>query len=122
MQKKHLGLIAVVALGVAAGFWWTRHSRDAGRPNQPSSPPPAVARTSSAIMPASTPAAPKPEVAIQDHRTIDFSSGKPVVKDSTEDRAAIDAAVKEMDAAAANITFAPTPPSATAAPAPRPGK
>jgi hypothetical protein len=44
-------------------------------------------------------------VPIQDGKTIDFSSGTPVVKDSPADRAAMDAAVKEMDAAAKDVTF-----------------
>lgn len=51
----------------------------------------------------------RPEVPIQDRKTIDFSSGKPVVKDSAAEQAAIDRAVKQMDAAAAGVTFGPTP-------------
>ena len=46
---------------------------------------------------------------IQEGKTIDFSSGKPVVKESTDDKAVIDAAKKEMDEATKNITFEPTP-------------
>lgn len=49
-----------------------------------------------------------PTVKIEDGKTIDFSSGKPVVKDSAEDRKAIDAAVKEMDEASKGITFGPS--------------
>jgi|SRR5882724_3443661 len=51
---------------------------------------------------------PTPEVPIQDGKTIDFSTGKPIVKDSAEERAIIDAAVKEMDAASKDATFIPT--------------
>ncbi len=40
-----------------------------------------------------------------DLQTIDFSSGKPVVKDSPEDKAAIDAAVKDMAEATKDVTF-----------------
>lgn len=54
-------------------------------------------------------ATPKP-VAIEDGKTIDFSSGKPVVKDDAADRAALEKAKREMDEAAANVTFAPTKP------------
>jgi len=58
--------------------------------------------------------APHPEVAIQDGKTIDFSSGKPVVKDSAKEKAAIDKAVKEMEAAAKDVIFSsPTAPPAT---------
>lgn len=53
-------------------------------------------------------AAPLPEVEIQDGKTIDFSTGKPVVKNSAEEQAIIDAAVKEMDAAAKDVSFGPT--------------
>jgi hypothetical protein len=47
-------------------------------------------------------------VSIQDNKTIDFSSGKAVVRDSSQDKAIIDQAVKEMDAATKDITFGPT--------------
>lgn len=57
-----------------------------------------------------------PEVPIQNGKTIDFSSGKPVVKDEAKDKAAIDQAVAAMDAATKNVTFtpkaAPTPSTA----------
>jgi hypothetical protein len=48
-------------------------------------------------------------VPIQDGKTIDFSDGTPVIKDSPADRAAMDAAVKEMDAAAKDVTFPAEP-------------
>jgi len=44
-----------------------------------------------------------------ERQTIDFSSGKPVVKNSPEDQAAVDAAVKEMAEAAKDVTFEATP-------------
>ncbi len=63
------------------------------------------------------PAAPRPTVAIQDGKTIDFSSGRPVVKDDAKQKATIDKAVREMDEAVKDITFtsptAPTPVSPT---------
>jgi hypothetical protein len=52
------------------------------------------------------------EVAIQDGKTIDYSSGKPVVKDTEKEKAAIEKAVKEMDEAAKGVTFrSPQPPA-----------
>lgn len=55
-----------------------------------------------------------PPVTIEDGKTIDFSSGKPVVKDSTKEKAAIDAAVKEIDEATKGVSFGPlTAPSET---------
>jgi hypothetical protein len=61
---------------------------------------------------------PKPDlVEIQDGKTIDFSSGLPIIKDSEKDKAALDRAVKEMEAAAASVSFsAPQTPAAEAKP------
>lgn len=57
--------------------------------------------------------APHPEVAIQDGKTIDFSSGNPVVKDSAKEKDAIEKAVKDMEEAAKGVIF--TTPSASPA-------
>ncbi len=58
-----------------------------------------------------------------DGAAIDFSSGRPVVKNTPADRAAVDRAVKEMEAAAKEVTFAPTKPAgAEKPPAEKPGK
>lgn len=55
--------------------------------------------------------APPAPVPIQDGKTIDFSSGSPVVKDSAADKASLDRTVREMDAASSTVTFKaePTP-------------
>lgn len=54
-----------------------------------------------------------PEIVIQDGTTIDFSSGKPVIKDTAKEKASIEKAVKEMEEAAQGVTFtSPTPPAA----------
>lgn len=53
---------------------------------------------------------PPPVVAIEDGKTIDFSSGRAEVRDEAADRAAIEKAQREMDEATANVTFAPTKP------------
>jgi maltose-binding protein MalE len=57
--------------------------------------------------------APHPEVAIQDGKAIDFSSGKPVIKDSAKEQAAIAKAVKEMEEAAQGVTFSASQPQPT---------
>ena len=44
-------------------------------------------------------------VTIQDGKTLDFSSGTPVIKDTAADKAALDAAVREIDAASKDVTF-----------------
>jgi hypothetical protein len=66
--------------------------------------------TSAAI--AATPATPT-SISIEDGKTIDYSSGSAVIRDSATEKAIIAAAVKEMDAAAAGITFGPVTPTPT---------
>lgn len=59
------------------------------------------------------PAAPTVDLTKTDGQTIDFSSGKPVVKNSAEDKAAMDAALKDMAEATKDTTFtAPKKPAA----------
>jgi hypothetical protein len=48
-------------------------------------------------------------VPIQDGKTIDFSGGSPAVTDSPADKAAVAAAVKDMDAAARDVSFPADP-------------
>lgn len=40
-----------------------------------------------------------------DAKTVDFSSGQPVVKDSPEDRAALQAGIKDIEEATKDIVF-----------------
>lgn len=83
-------LLAIVSMGASAALvWWLGRAK-----------PVAVE---------------KPPVTIQDGQTIDFSSGKAVVKQSPQEKAIIDAAVKEMDEAAKGVRFGPTPPAASIA-------
>jgi hypothetical protein len=91
-RRFFLTLVAA-ALGVAVAMAW-RHFRPAPKMNPP--------------------------MAIQDNATIDFSSGKPVVKDSAQEKAIIDAAVKEMDDAVKDVVFAPTSPAANPMTTPAP--
>jgi hypothetical protein len=83
--RVELMVMAVLLALTMAGFWWmqTRHTRPSG---------------------------PKPEVAIQDGKTIDFSTGQPVVKDDAKQKAALEKSLKEMEAAVQNVTFAPVAP------------
>ena len=91
--------ILAVALVLAAVFW-----RRSGAPAASSAGTPVTNHPA-------TPAKPKADVAIQDGKTIDFSSGAPVVKDNEKDKAAIDRAVKEMEEATKNVTFSATAPA-----------
>jgi hypothetical protein len=83
VKSKRLALILLAAAVLVAGALAFRYFRPAraGRMNPP--------------------------VAIEDGKTIDFSSGTPVVKDSTKEKAIIDAAVKEMDAAVRDVAAKP---------------
>lgn len=60
-----------------------------------------------------------------DSQTIDFSSGRPVVKDTAADRAAIEQAKRDMAEAVKGVTFGPpakpaVPPPAPSAEPPKP--
>lgn len=48
------------------------------------------------------------EVPIEDGKTIDFSGGRAEVRDTPEDRAALERAKREMEEAARDVKFAPT--------------
>jgi len=87
-----LGLLA----GLLGGYFYLRHR--------------APAPTLPVSAPAVTPETPA-EVPIQEGKTIDFSSGKPEVRETDADRAALERAKREMDEATRNVTFAPTKPA-----------
>jgi hypothetical protein len=99
-KRTSLILLALVATGSAAGIFWWKARREAALQDA------ALRETAAAARVAGM-----PYVTIQDGRTIDFSSGRPEVRDTSEDRAAIKAAVMEIDAAVKNVTFAPIGPA-----------
>lgn len=129
MHRRFYLLLVTVAAGIALGWWLTRRATEPTRsqpqavdstfrpPTIPAPVPPApVAPAPLSAPPAAITPPPvvvpgsRPTVRIQDGKTIDFSSGKPVVKDSGEEKAIIDSAVKEMDEAAKNVRFSPNAP------------
>ena len=83
VDRRRIASLALAAAATAAAFWLYAA--------QPRTHAPAV-------------------VPIQDGKTIDFSSGKPVIKDSSADKAKLDAAVKEIDEASKDVTFPATAP------------
>ena len=91
-------VVLAAALALAAVAWW-RRGISVPRPNLRAAP------TVQSI------AKPPPEVPIQDGKTIDFSSGVPIVKDNAKEQAAIDRSVKAMEEATKNVTFAPPAPA-----------
>jgi hypothetical protein len=123
---KKLGLAAFIIFFIAVGaigawFFRAQAYRNAPGVQNPRPTPPPAAATAPSPTASATGAAAKTEVAIQNEKTIDFSSGKPVVKDSAEEKAIIANSVKEMNEAAAGITFGPAPkPAEPAAKPPAP--
>jgi hypothetical protein len=82
-------------------------------PVTPPAEPPPSATPSARVVAAATAVAEPPRplapgvVPIQDQKTIDFSSGQAVVKNDSAEKAAIEAALKEMDEATKGVTFGP---------------
>jgi hypothetical protein len=108
-RSKEIIVLLVLLLGAMAFvLWYVIDRRAKNRANERADRPRA------AISSSSTPE--QPEVALgtpmTERKTIDFTSGQPVVKDTPEERAAIDAALKDMAEAAKEVTFAPASPPA----------
>lgn len=104
-------LVSVLATGAALWFYLEPGRR---------APGPAAAAASAAAAPQELvllpTRAPTPTpVPIQDGKTLDFSGGKAVVKESADDKAALDQGLKEIDEATKSVTF-----SAIPAPSPSP--
>lgn len=78
-NRRVISLLTGAAATAAALWAYASQPRATGRPTEP--------------------------VSLQDGKTIDFSSGRPVVSDGAADKAALDAAVKEIDAASKDVTF-----------------
>lgn len=92
-------MILLALLVAAIGFvsWYVIDRRAKNR-----AAPPVTKRTLAPEPPAAEPVKLGGE---NERKTIDFSSGKAVVKDAPEDQAAVDAAVKEMAEATQGVTF-----------------
>lgn len=130
MRRRLPLLLLAVAVGIALGWWFMRHPASspavpapvstqklrpppapAPLPPAPSVPEPVRVATDAITPPPVVLPPAHPAVPIQDGKTIDFSSGRPVVKDSGAEKAIIEAAVKQMDEAAKNVHFSPTGPA-----------
>lgn len=96
-SKEIMVLLTLLVGAMAFVLWYVIDRRAKNR-----AAPPATAR----------PLAPAPPVDLTHHdgQTIDFSTGAPVVKNSPEDQAAIDAAVKDMAEATQGVIFKAAPP------------
>lgn len=107
-RSKEILFLLLLLVG-AMGFvlWYVIDRRAKNR-----AAPPTAART----LAPEPPAAPV-DLTRHERQTIDFSSGQPVVKDTPEDRAALDAALKDIADATKDVKFTPAP-----KPAPKPAE
>ena len=100
-SKEIMVLIALFA-GMAAFVLWYVIDRRAK--NRATARPAAVAPVPAATR-TLAPEPPPVDLVKTDGKTVDFSSGQPVVKKSAEDQTAIDAALKDMADATKDVTF-----------------
>ena len=98
-SKEIMILFALLAGAIVFVLWYVIDRRAKNR-----AAPPVTTRT---LAPEPPPVA--LGTAETEHKTIDFSTGKPVVKDTPEDQAVIDAAIKEMAEATKHVTFEAQP-------------
>jgi hypothetical protein len=121
MKKHALWLALAVAAFVLGAGYLLRRKPAAGPADAPAQLAATPSATSRFAPPPDVAAPPKPTavVAIQDGKTIDFSSGNPVVKDSAAEKAIIEKAVREMEAALQDVNFTlPAPKAGEPAKAP----
>ncbi len=110
-HSKEIMILLALFVAMAVGTLWyviDRRAKNRARP-------PAAAHSPTPGSPTIGPALPAPgPVALgtkeTEGKTIDFSSGAPVVKDSPEDRAAMEKALKEIAEATQNVKFGPAVP------------
>lgn len=124
-MRRSKEIIVLLALLVGAmGFvlWYVIDRRAKNRAAPPPAtrnlapePPPAGTAT---VLPAGEPVV--LGTAETERKTIDFSSGQPVVKDSPEDQAALEAALKDIAEASKGVTFEPAPKTMPAGPTKQP--
>lgn len=93
-------MLLVLLVGVMAFVLWYVRDRRAELRAQP-----ATEKFVGPVAPtAPAPAAPV-DLEKHDAKTIDFSSGQPVVKDTPADRAALEQGLKDIEEATRNVTF-----------------
>lgn len=101
-RSKEIMLLLTLLVGAMAFVLWyvvDRRARNRAAP--------AVAPQASG--PGPLPPAPPVDLTQHDRKTIDFSSGQPVVKETDADKAALEAAVKDISEATQGVTFKAAP-------------
>ncbi|MDP1581131.1 MAG: hypothetical protein Q8M02_12700 [Candidatus Didemnitutus sp.] len=104
-RSKEIVILAVLLLGAVAFVLWYVIDRRATMKAAPAPTEPKVVG----------PVLDKPYVPLggaNEGKTIDFSSGQPIIKDTPADRAALEAALRDIKEAEQNVKFEaqPTPP------------
>jgi hypothetical protein len=124
MRRSKEIIVLLVLLVGAMGFvlWYVIDRRAKNR----AAPPPAARHLAPEPPPAGTTTVLPPGEPVvlgtpqTERKTIDFSSGQPVVKDSPEDQAALEAALRDIAEASKEVTFEPAPKTQPAEPTKRP--
>lgn len=100
-MRRHKEIIILLGLLVAMmGFvlWYVRDRKARNR-----AAPPIATQPVGPLAPTASP--PTVDLTQHDGKTVDFSSGQPVVKNTPEDQAAIAAAKRDMAEALKDVTF-----------------
>ena len=104
-SKEIMVLLALFVVMSVGTIWYVIDRRAKNRAQPPAAAHPLVI-TSPAV---GTPLPLNEPVALgtkeTERKTIDFSSGQPVVKDSPTDRAALEAGLRDIDDATKDVTF-----------------
>jgi hypothetical protein len=119
-SKEIMVLLALFVVMAAGTLWYVIDRRAKNRANLPAT------ATTTAPGPASAPLVevdpPKPVLlgtAETEAKTIDFSTGKAVVKDTPEDQAALEAGLRDIADATKDVTFEAAKPEPKPADAPK---
>src|SRR6478736_5424607 len=104
-SKEIMVLLALLVGAMTFVLWYVIDRRAKNR-----ALPPVASRTLAPELPATAGPIPPPVEPVRlggpnERKTIDFSSGQPVVKDTPEDRAALEAGLKDIAEATKDVTF-----------------
>ena len=99
-SKEIIVLLALLLGAVVFVLWYVAQRRAAMRADPSANLP----RERGPVAPTKQPP-PYVDLKANDAKTVDFSSGAPVVKDSPEDRAALQAGIKDIEEATKDIVF-----------------
>lgn len=116
-RSPEIVILIVLLVIMVVGVLWYVFDRRAKNRAVPEVPPSAqTAKPAPAATPLARPvgvapvfSTPRGPMEIPDGKTLDFSSGRAVVKDTPEDQAKLAKALKEMEEAARTVTFDPLP-------------